>query len=140
MRLTADDALARLAGHDHGVLSTLHPDRGVDAVPCVYAVTADGFLGIPIDTVKPKSSTRLQRTLNLAFDPRATLLADHWDRHDWSRLWWVRVELRWQPEPPADVVATLTELLTQRYAQYENAPFAELLVLQVQAISGWAAT
>lgn len=138
MRLTDDDALARLTAHDHGVLCTLHPDRGADAVPCVYAVD-DGYLGIPIDTVKPKSSTHLQRHRNLQADPRATLLVDHWNRDDWSKLWWVRAELRWQPHPGQEVVAALSNLLTDRYPQYADAPFAEVLVLQVVAVSGWAA-
>ncbi len=139
MRLTPDDASSRLANHDHGVFCTLHPERGIDAVPCVYAITPDGWVGIPIDTVKPKSSTRLQRHRNLEADPRATLLVDHWDRHDWTRLWWVRAELAWQAEPPATVVDTLGSLLTQRYTQYVDAPFAEILVLQVVGITGWAA-
>src|SRR5256885_5647014 len=50
----------------------------------------DGYVGVPIDRVKPKASLRLQRERNLEADPRATLLVEHWDRSDWSRLWWVR--------------------------------------------------
>ncbi|MFP5327011.1 MAG: pyridoxamine 5'-phosphate oxidase family protein [Acidimicrobiia bacterium] len=85
MRLTEDQARARLAAHDHGVLCTAHPTRGVDAVPAVYAFV-DGYIGVPIDTVKPKSASRLQREENLEADPRATLLVENWDREDWSRL------------------------------------------------------
>jgi len=138
MRLTGEDALTRLTEHDHGVLCTVHPDRGADAVPCVFAVDA-GFVVIPIDTVKPKASTHLQRHRNLQHDPRATLLVDQWDRDDWSRLWWVRAELRWQPRPDQEIVAALSSLLTRRYPQYVDAPFADVLVLQVVAVSGWAA-
>lgn len=135
MRLTDDDALARLTAHDHGVLCTLHPDRGADAVPCVYAVD-DGYLGIPIDTVKPKSSTHLQRHRNLQADPRATLLVDHWNRNDWSKLWWVRAELRWAPEHDA---TGLADLLAERYAQYRHRPFADVIVLRIAGVTGWAA-
>ena len=71
----------------------MHPSRGVDAVPVVYATSGD-FVGVPVDRVKPKSTTRLQRERNLEADPRAALLIEHWDREDWSRLWWVRAELR----------------------------------------------
>ena len=74
----------------------MHAERGVDAVPVAYAVDDDGYVGVPIDRVKPKASLRLQRERNLEADPRATLLVEHWDRSDWSRLWWVRAELRWQ--------------------------------------------
>ena len=100
MRLAEDEARARLAAHDHGVLCTVHAERGVDAVPVVYAVDDDGFVGVPVDRVKPKASSRLQRERNLEADPRATLLVDHWDRDDWSRLWWVRAELRFQDDAP----------------------------------------
>jgi hypothetical protein len=98
MRLPEDEARARLAAHDHGVLCTVHPERGIDAVPVVYAVDDEGYVGVPIDRVKPKTSSRLQRERNLEADPRGTLLVEHWDRHDWSQLWWVRAELRLQDD------------------------------------------
>ena len=103
MRLAEDEARARLAAHDHGILCTVHAERGVDAVPVVYVVDDDGYVGVPVDRVKPKASSRLQRERNLEADPRATLLVEHWDRDDWSQLWWVRAELRWQgdAEPAA---------------------------------------
>lgn len=134
MRLTEREALARLARHDHGILTTLHAERGVDAVPVVYALV-DGFVGIPVDLVKPKASTRLQRERNLAADPRATLLIEHWDRHDWSRLWWVRAELCWQPE--ADQAA-LADALAAKYPQYRDRPFHRVIVLRLGRVSGWA--
>jgi PPOX class probable F420-dependent enzyme len=136
MRLANDEALARLAAHEHGVLSTIHPERGVDAVPVAYAI-GDGLVGIPVDLVKPKASQRLQRERNLEADPRATLLAEHWDRDDWSRLWWVRAELEWLgPGHPAET--TLATLLEQRYAQYAGQPFARVLVFRVVAVTGWS--
>src|SRR5690606_3070345 len=67
--LSRDDARTRLVDADHGVLSTLHPERGVDAVPCVFAVDTDDFIGVPVDRVKPKRSQRLQRASNLEADP-----------------------------------------------------------------------
>ena len=50
MRLGAEEAQARLTANLHGVLCTMHPRRGPDPVPVVYAV-AEGQIGIPIDTV-----------------------------------------------------------------------------------------
>ena len=110
MRLDHDSALRLLAESDHGVLSTVHPDRGVDAVPAVYVID-DGYVGVPVDRVKPKASTRLQRERNLEADPRATMLVDHWDRDDWTRLWWVRAELRWEVSPGDQREAALAALL-----------------------------
>ncbi len=139
VKLTNDDARARLADHDHGVLATVHAERGVDAVPVVYAV--DGAqLAVPVDRVKPKSSTRLQRVRNLEADPRATLLIEHWDRDDWSQLWWVRATLRWEPDAEPDRVDALAELLAGRHHQYADHPFATLLVFHVLDLTGWSAT
>ncbi len=135
MRLDEHAARARLAAHDHGVLCTVHAARGVDAVPAVYVLGGDD-IGIPVDRVKPKASLRLQRERNLEADPRATLLIDHWDR-DWSRLWWVRAELRFAPDAARE--AALAAALAGRYDQYRDAPFARVLVLRIVALTGWAA-
>lgn len=89
MRLDVMDAWILLRTSDHGVLATVHPERGVDAVPVVFAVDGEQVV-VPVDTVKAKSTTRLQRLINLAQDPRCVLLVDFYDA-DWSRLWWVRV-------------------------------------------------
>src|SRR6188472_1675032 len=117
MRLTEVEARARLAAHDHGILCTVHAERGVDAVPVAYVTDDDDYVGVPVDLVKPKTSVRLQRERNLEADPRATLLVEHWDRDDWSRLWWVRAELRWQGDD-GDRAAALAIGLAERYPQY----------------------
>jgi len=139
MRLTEDEARARLAAHDHGILCTVHAERGVDAVPVAYVVE-DGYVGVPVDRVKPKTASRLQRERNLDADARATLLAEHWDRADWSRLWWVRAELRWQRDANADRAAALAAGLATRYPQYRDQPFDRILVMQIVGVTGWAAT
>ena len=140
MRLAEGEALARLAAHDHGVMCTIHAERGVDAVPVVYVKDEDGYVGVPVDRVKPKSSLRLQRERNLEADVRATLLVDQWDRDDWSRLWWVRAELRWQGNDAAEREESLANELARRYPQYRDRPFARVLVLRIVAVSGWAAS
>lgn len=142
MNLSSRQALDRLHAHDHGVLATLHPTRGADVVPVVYAVV-DGHVGVPVDLVKPKASTRLQRERNLESDPRATLLIEHWDRDDWSTLWWVRAHVSWLGDESAVLVPDLAELLAdrlaERHAQYREHPFARVLVFHIDAVSGWAA-
>ncbi len=138
MRLSEVEARARLAVHDHAVLCTTHPERGIDAVPVCYAVDDDGYVGVPIDLVKPKASTRLQRERNLEADHRATLLIERWD-DDWSKLWWVRADLRWQ-EDSDDRAAVLAVRLAERYPQYVGQPFARVLVLEITGVSGWSAS
>ena len=117
----------------------MHVERGVDAVPVVYVVDEDGFVAVPVDRVKPKSTSRLQRERNLEADPRATMLVERWDADDWSRLWWVRAELRRVADPPPAQVAELTARLAARYPQYREEPFTRVLVLRILGVSGWAA-
>jgi hypothetical protein len=143
MRLAEDEARARLVAHDHGILCTMHAERGVDAVPVAYAVDDDGYVGVPVDLVKPKASLRLQRERNLEGDPRATLLVEHWEAGDWSQLWWVRAELRWPGDANVDAdvrrAAALATRLAGRYVQYRDQPFARVLVLRIVSVIGWAA-
>ena len=138
MRLSDSEARARLAAHDHGVLCTVHAERGVDAVPVVYVVDEEGYVGVPVDRVKPKSSPRLQRERNLEADPRAALLVEHWDRGDWSRLWWVRAELRWLNDAADARTADLAARLARAFPQYRDQPFTRVLVLRVVGVTGWA--
>lgn len=140
MRLARDEAMRRLVAADHGVLCTTHVTRGVDAVPCVFAVDEVGFVGVPVDRVKAKSSARLQRERNLESDARATLLVEHWDRGDWSRLWWVRASLTWEAAPSPERAAGLASLLADRYPQYHDRPFDRVLVLRITDVTGWTAT
>ena len=140
MRLTEDEARTRLTAQDHGILCTVHAERGVDAVPVAYVVDENGYVGVPVDLVKPKASSRLQRERNLEADPRATLLVEHWDPGNWSRLWWVRAELRWQRDANADRAAALAAGLARRYPQYRDQPFDRILVLQIVGVTGWAAS
>jgi len=140
MKLTPALAREQLLQEFHGVLSTIHPDRGPDAVPVVYAITSYDLVGIPIDKVKPKSSTRLQRERNLTADPRAVLLVQMWDQHDWSKLWWVRADLHWVANPEPEESTTLSGLLAERYEQYRDEPFTDVLVFRIANLTGWSAS
>jgi metallo-beta-lactamase family protein len=139
--MSLDDARTRLALADHGVLSTVDPDRGVHAVPVCFALAGDRLV-VPIDRVKPKTSTALRRTENLEADARASLLVDHWDRHDWQQLWWVRADLVRCDDGSIgnDELADLEQALRDRYPQYRHTEFAALLVFDVVRISGWNAS
>ena len=131
-------ALDLAAGADHGVLGTLGHDGHADLVPACFAIDGD-VVGIPIDQVKPKAGTRLQRERNLERDPRATLLVEHWDAADWARLWWVRLRLERSSEA-GSVVAGLEASLRRRYPQYADTPFVSILTFRIKAVSGWSAS
>jgi hypothetical protein len=106
----------------------------------VYVVDEDDYVGVPVDRIKPKSSSRLQRERNLQADARAALLVEQWDRIDWSRLWWVRTELRWQGGEMTLRSADLAARLARTFPQYRDQPFARVLVLRIVRMSGWAAS
>ena len=120
------------------MLATVHPRRGVDAVPACFVVGGD-VLAVPVDTVKEKVSTDLQRVKNLDADPRASLVCDHWDADDWSRLWWVRATLE-RVNVGSESRTVLEGDLRRKYAQYEQAVFAGLLTFRIVEITGWSAS
>ena len=137
MQFDRMEALRRAAVADHGVLATLNRTGAADLVPVCFAIV-DEAVAIPIDSLKPKRSSALGRVRNLERDPRATLLVEHWDAADWSRLWWVRVALV-RSEVAADLEARLVRALRERYRQYATAAFVAILTFRIEAISGWAA-
>jgi hypothetical protein len=140
MRIEPEQARWRLDRHHHGVLCSIHPVRGPDAQPVVYAVSPDGHVGVPIDRVKPKTTSRLQREVNLEHDPRAALLVEHWDPEDWSRLWWVRADLEHVLEPQDSVTDELMERLATTVPQYADRPFHRAIVCRIVSVTGWAAS
>jgi PPOX class probable F420-dependent enzyme len=135
MRLDPTECWARLDDARHGVLATVHPTRGVDAVPVVFVVH-DGQVVLPIDTVKAKSGPRLQRLRNLEADPRAVLLVDRYEA-DWSALWWVRAHGRGREAPPTP---PQRDRLAAAFPAYRDAEaITAVIVFEVDEVTGWRA-
>ena len=132
------DARARLERVDHGVLSTLHPERGIDSVPVCFVLDGD-LVAIPIDTIKPKRSTRLGRLRNLEGDPRATLLVEHWNFDDWSKLWWVRASLL-LTDVDRQTLSELTQRLAAKHPQYAEGGIESVIPLRIVDLVGWSAS
>jgi PPOX class probable F420-dependent enzyme len=141
MNLTESECRARVAAARHAVLATRHPERGVDAVPVVFAIV-DSQLVVPLDTVKAKRHRRLGRLANLEGDPRCVLLVEHYDE-DWSRLWWVRVHARSSPglsSPGSGGFDASMAALLDRYPAYRRPGSVDaVLVLAPTAWYGWQA-
>jgi PPOX class probable F420-dependent enzyme len=76
-------ARERFAAARSARLASIGPD-GPHLVPVCFAVVGDTVYSA-IDA-KPKRGTRLQRLRNLEADPRAAMLADHYEDRDWSAL------------------------------------------------------
>ena len=138
MRMSNADACSRVGAARHGVLGTRHEERGVDLVPVVFATDVNRRIFIPIDTVKAKSTPRLQRLENLRNDPRCALLVERYD-DDWSRLWWVRIAGTGAAADSA-TVNQYRPLLADRYPQYaEPGSISSGIVIEPAAIRGWRA-
>jgi PPOX class probable F420-dependent enzyme len=138
MHLEAEAAAARAAAADHAILATINRTGAPDLVPVCFAMVGD-VVAIPVDSVKPKRSTALGRIRNLERDPRATLLVEHWDAADWSRLWWVRASLV-RASVDGDTAGALVARLRERYPQYADVTFDALLTFRIERIGGWEAT
>jgi PPOX class probable F420-dependent enzyme len=137
VRLDRAEALRRATAADHAVLGTVRAGTGPDLVPATFAIHED-LVGIAIDTVKPKTSTSLQRTRNLEANPHATLLVEQWHSADWSRLWWVRLRLE-RSEVGPEAIERLETALRERYPQYRDAHFSAILTFRITEVVGWAA-
>lgn len=137
MHFERDAARERAESADHGTLATINRTGVADLVPVCFAIV-DEHVAVPIDSVKPKGSIALGRIRNLERDPRATLLVEHWNPDDWSRLWWVRMSLRRADAPPT-MLAALVQGLRDRYPQYRDAPFSDVLTFRIERIGGWSA-
>ena len=139
MRLSKDECWSRVRAADHGVLCTTGAGQTIDAVPVCFAVVSKVIV-TPIDRVKPKTTTDLGRLKNLERDATATLLCEHWNRQDWSQLWWVRVHLARRSGHGNDPLLDECEgALRDKYAQYRDEEFAELVLFDVMSLIGWAA-
>ena len=141
MRLTNDACWDHLRSAGHGILATTNAKGAIDAVPVCFAVSGK-LIASPIDRVKPKDTNELGRVKNLDKESRATLICDHWKRHDWSQLWWVRAHLvRRSAHDVSDKVRTACEeALREKYEQYRGEEFDEVIVFEVKTLVGWAAT
>jgi PPOX class probable F420-dependent enzyme len=82
--------LERLGAARAGHLSTAAADGRPHVVPLCFAVVGECIYSL-VDDKPKKTRTGLRRLRNLEANPRAAVLADHYDE-DWSRLWFVLAE------------------------------------------------
>jgi PPOX class probable F420-dependent enzyme len=135
VNLDEEQCQVRMAAARHGVLATLHPVRGVDAVPVVFAFVGSQLV-VPLDTVKAKRPGDLRRAQNIATDDRCVLLVEQY-QEDWSKLWWVRLHAHATvtvPSPDAQGA------LAARYPVYAAPGSIErTIILTPSAWYGWQA-
>jgi PPOX class probable F420-dependent enzyme len=134
--LAAVEARRRFAGARVAHLATATPDGRPHVVPIVFAVDADTiYHGVD---AKPKRHLALRRLANLAANPRAAVLADHYEE-DWSALWWVRADGSARDlDPDAPEGRMAVDRLGERYPDF--ALRGGLVAIDVARWSGWAAS
>ena len=116
-------------------LATVGEDGAPHIVPIVFAAVGD-IIYSAVDA-KPKRHSRLRRLVNIAAEPRVSVLVDRYD-DDWAALWWVRADgvARVLPTSPVALDA-----LTAKYPQYRSAPPAgPFLEIQVRHWAAWSAS
>ncbi len=135
MRQDADWARQRFSAARVARLATVSGDGSPHLVPIVFATVGDRLVSAVDD--KPKSTTELRRLDNIAGNPFVSVLVDDYDE-DWSQLWWARAD-GWARVLPVAEVAEFGHLAT-RYAQYRTQPPAgPVIVIEVDAWTGWSA-
>ena len=130
------EARARFAAARVARLATADAAGRPHLVPIAFAVAGDTIYSA-VDA-KPKRTRALRRLANVRANPAVSLLVDHWDEEDWSRLWWVRADGQGRVLAPTDEEARrAVELLRERYPRQRAD--GEVLAVTVERWSGWTA-
>jgi PPOX class probable F420-dependent enzyme len=138
VRLTEEEAQARLGSARVARLATAGGDGQPHLVPVTFAV--DGDLIYTAVDYKPKKSTNLRRLKNIRENPRVALLADYY-ADDWDLLWWVRVDGWASVVEDERALQNPLDVLAERYEQYrEHRPAGPVIVIQVDRWKGWSST
>ncbi|GAA1576501.1 TIGR03668 family PPOX class F420-dependent oxidoreductase [Dactylosporangium maewongense] len=134
--MTPDECRQHFGAARVARLATVAPDGSPHAVPIVFALEGDTvYHGVD---AKPKRHTALQRLANLAAEPRAAVLADHYEE-DWSALWWVRADgIAREVDPAGEEGRRALGRLVARYPQYRIRGL--MIAIDVARWTGWSAS
>lgn len=118
-----------------GRLATVRAEGRPHVVPCCFVLRGETLYSA-VDA-KPKSTVALQRLDNVAANPWASLLVDHYGE-DWSTLWWVRVD------GTARIIGSGSEFdralveLSAKYEQYvRQPPPGPVIAINIRAWRAW---
>ena len=119
-------------------LATADASGAPHLVPVCFVLDDAGTVWTPIDG-KPKSTRALRRVKNLAENPRASLLVDHYEE-DWRELRWVAVHGHGELVTGGDAVASALRSLRDKYPQYAEIEVGpEAIRLVPERIVAWSA-
>jgi len=129
--MLTDDALRFLRAIRVAHLATAD-GAGVPHVIPVCFVADRRSVYITIDE-KPKRGPRLKRLRNIAENPQAALVVDHYDDSDWSRLGWVMVRGPAEILDGGDEHALAQQYLQARYSQLRAMALDDHPVIAIRA-------
>jgi len=119
-------------------LATAGEDARPHLVPIVFALEGERIY-FAVDS-KPKRTRDLRRLANIAANPRVSVLVDHYDDDDWSRLWWVRADGAAHLVTEAREADDALDALARKYPQYRHArPPGPVVAIAVDRMTGWEA-
>ena len=126
---------ARVAAAPVGRLATVDPSGRPHLVPCCFVLAGDTIYSA-VDG-KPKSTSALRRLDNVRSHPAAALLVDHY-AHDWSQLWWVRVDGDGRVLDPGPEQDRALGRLAAKYDQYRTVALpGPVLALDIARWRAW---
>ena len=129
---------ARVAAARVARLATVRADGTPHIVAVTFALEEDTVVSV-VDH-KPKRTQELQRLRNLEGRPTASLLVDHYE-DDWSKLWWVRLDLAVEIVRDGPRRTDLLEPLIRKYADYRvTAPQGPVLTMRIRSTTSWSAS
>lgn len=104
-------------------------------MPCCFALVGD-VVFTAVDA-KPKSTFDLRRVRNIAANPAASLLVDHY-QEDWASLWWVRLDGTARVLPAGAEENAALQALAAKYPQYREVAIpGPVITLQVERWASW---
>jgi PPOX class probable F420-dependent enzyme len=118
----------------------VRPDGSPHLVPICFAVLEgdDGDVIVSGTDEKPKTTYALRRLRNIAENPAATLLVDHYEE-EWELAWWVRVDGRGRVINDEAERELAIAALRAKYPQYERIGIpGAVLAIDVVGWRGWA--
>ncbi len=137
MKFDRDEARRRFAAARVARLATVDVAGIPHLVPVTFAVVED-VVTFAVDH-KPKTTMDLRRVRNIRSTGRVSLLVDHYDDADWTRLWWVRADGVGQVVTDHAERGALLNALVAKYPQYQDRRPAGAVLRLVVAWSGWTA-
>jgi PPOX class probable F420-dependent enzyme len=121
-------------------LATVEADGQPHVLPICFVVSGDTLYSI-VDGKPKRNPLSLARLRNIAANPRATVVADRYDR-DWTRLAWAMLAGRASLIENDREYEGAVALLAAKYPQYRSARFTPaknpLIGLRIERVRYWS--